>query len=53
MNNIEVVGLGALNIDHIYQVELILDDGETVVKESILSPAAQPPIPSMAWPGLG
>ena len=38
MNNIEVVGLGALNIDHIYQVERILEDGETVVKESGLFP---------------
>ncbi|MBI4188401.1 MAG: carbohydrate kinase family protein [Chloroflexi bacterium] len=28
MNNIKVVGLGALNIDHIYQVERILGDGE-------------------------
>jgi len=34
LNNIEVVGLGALNIDHIYQVERILDDGETVVNEA-------------------
>ena len=34
MNNIEVVGLGALNIDHICQVERILDDGETVVNEA-------------------
>jgi len=38
MSNIEVVGLGALNIDHIYQVERILDDGETVVSESKSSP---------------
>ena len=38
MNNIEVIGLGALNIDHIYKVERILDDGEAVVNESILSP---------------
>ncbi len=38
MNNIEVVGLGALNIDHIYRVERILDDGEAVVNESISSP---------------
>ena len=38
MSNIEVIGLGALNIDHIYQVERILDDGETVVNESISSP---------------
>ena len=38
MNNIEVLGLGALNIDHLYQVERILDDGEAVVNESSLSP---------------
>jgi len=38
MNNIEVVGLGALNMDHLYRVERILADGETVVKESALSP---------------
>jgi len=34
MSNIEVVGLGALNIDHLYKVERILDDGEAVVNES-------------------
>ncbi len=38
MNNIEVIGLGALNIDNIYQVERILEDGEAVVKESGLFP---------------
>ena len=38
MNNIELIGLGALNIDHIYQVDRILEDGETVVKESGLFP---------------
>ena len=38
MSNIRVVGLGALNVDHIYKVEHILDDGEAVVCESILSP---------------
>jgi ribokinase len=32
--NVQVVGVGALNIDHIYKVERILDDGETVVKEA-------------------
>jgi len=35
---IEVIGLGALNIDHLCRVERILDDGEAVVGESILSP---------------
>ncbi len=34
MNNIEVGGLGALNIDHLYRVEHILDDGEAVVNEA-------------------
>ncbi len=34
MSNIEVIGLGALNIDHIYRVERILDDGEAVVNEA-------------------
>ena len=35
MDRIEVVGLGALNIDNIYLVERILDDGESVVKETM------------------
>ena len=34
MSNIEVVGLGALNIDHMYRVERILNDGEAVVNEA-------------------
>jgi ribokinase len=34
MNKIKVVGLGALNIDHIYKVERILDDGEAVVEKA-------------------
>ena len=38
MSNTEVIGLGALNIDHLYKVERILDDGETVVKEAQSSP---------------
>ena len=38
MNNIEVIGVGALNIDHIYKVDRIVEDGETVVKESGLFP---------------
>ncbi|MBI2979285.1 MAG: carbohydrate kinase family protein [Chloroflexi bacterium] len=37
MSNIEVVGLGALNIDHIYQVERILGDGETVANKKTIS----------------
>ncbi len=38
MSNIEIVGLGALNIDHIYKVERILDDGEAVVTEAASFP---------------
>ena len=38
MSNIEVVGLGALNMDYLFQVERILDDGEAVVNEATLSP---------------
>jgi len=38
MNNVEVIGLGALNIDHLHKVECILKDGEAVVSESIQSP---------------
>ncbi len=38
MSNIEVVGLGALNIDHIYKVERLLDDGEAVANEAKSSP---------------
>jgi ribokinase len=34
MNKIQVVGLGALNIDHIYRVARILDDGEAVVEKA-------------------
>ena len=30
--NIQIVGVGALNIDHIYKVANILDDGEAVVE---------------------
>lgn len=32
MKDFEVIGLGALNIDHFYRVERILDDGEAVTK---------------------
>ena len=38
MSNIEVVGLGALNVDHLHQVECILEDGETIVNKSVSSP---------------
>ena len=34
MKTMEVVGLGALNTDHIYKVERILEDGETVVLDA-------------------
>jgi len=32
MNSIQIVGVGALNIDNIYKVASILDDGEAVVE---------------------
>ncbi|MBI4186705.1 MAG: carbohydrate kinase family protein [Chloroflexi bacterium] len=35
MNSIEVAGLGALNVDLIYQVERILGDGETAHQEQV------------------
>ena len=38
IKKIEVVGLGALNIDHLYRVERILGDGESVVNEALSSP---------------
>ncbi len=34
MSNIEVIGLGALNVDHIYKVERIFEDGEAVVDDT-------------------
>jgi len=38
MGEIDVVGLGALNIDHLYRVERILGDGETVADEAGMFP---------------
>jgi len=38
MNSIQVVGVGALNIDHIYKVARILDDGEAVVEAAEVFP---------------
>ncbi len=35
MSKIEVVGLGALNMDYIYYVERILADGETAVTDAV------------------
>jgi ribokinase len=34
MSNIEVAGLGALNVDYLYRVESILSDGEAVIDEA-------------------
>ena len=36
--NIEVIGLGALNMDHLYRVDRILNDGETVAEEVLSTP---------------
>jgi len=38
VSNIDIIGLGALNIDYLYKVEHILDDGEAVVESSKSSP---------------
>ena len=38
MNTMEIIGLGALNIDHIKLVERILEDGEAVALETKSSP---------------
>ncbi len=38
MNTIQIIGLGALNIDHIKMVERILEDGEAVALETKSSP---------------
>jgi hypothetical protein len=37
VNNIKVIGLRAQNIDHIYRVERVLEDGEAVVDEARFS----------------
>jgi len=38
MNKMQIVGVGALNIDHIYNVASILDDGEAVVETAEVFP---------------
>ena len=38
MSAIEVIGIGAMNMDNIYSVERILADGETTVEDFRLSP---------------
>jgi len=35
---IDVIGLGALNMDYLYKVERIIVDGETVVSDAVSSP---------------
>ena len=34
MSKIDVIGLGAMNMDRVYRVERILDDGESLVEEA-------------------
>jgi len=34
MSNIQIIGLGALNIDHIFRLERILEDGEAVIENA-------------------
>ena len=38
MSNIEVIGLGALNLDRVYLVERILSDGEALATQVTLAP---------------
>jgi len=38
MRKIEVIGLGALNMDYLYRIESILEDGEAVVSEMVSAP---------------
>ena len=38
MGGIKVVGLGALNLDRLYRVERIIEDGETVIRQAESSP---------------
>lgn len=55
MSAIEVIGLGAMNMDHIYGVERTLVDGETPVAEFRLSPggSAANTIYALAKLGIG
>jgi hypothetical protein len=41
IRNIEVVGLGALNIDHLYRVGCILEDGESTIPPPAAPSAGQ------------
>lgn len=38
MNKVDIVGLGALNMDSIYRVKSILEDGEAVVRDYTVFP---------------
>jgi ribokinase len=51
----DIIGLGALNIDHIYQVERILEDGEAIVDEAGFFPggSAANTIYGLARLGIG
>ena len=55
MKEIKVVGVGALNIDHIYKVASILDDGEAVVEsaESFPGGSAANTIYGLGMLGIG
>lgn len=55
MSTIEVIGLGAMNLDQIYQVERIVRDGEAPVAQSVLSPggSAANTIYGLAKLGIG
>ena len=55
MNKTQIVGVGALNIDHIYKVASILDDGEAVVEsaESFPGGSAANTIYGLGMLGIG
>jgi len=53
MKKIEVVGLGALNIDHIYKVGRILGDGEAVAEEAGCFPGGSAANTVYGLAGLG
>jgi len=51
MNSLEVVGLGALNIDHIYQVDRVLGDAETAVDVEHIPRYREPELKVGTFPG--
>jgi len=40
MSDIELVGIGAMNVDHLYEVEQILSDGQPPVTQDLVGEGA-------------